>query len=172
MRKGNFGKKNQDNTAHRACESRWSFPAESCGVALVPPDHPMCMLSAISAAGVFRAFEVTAGNVFPNCLPAWGSADILSRFRFASVCGYRNTPAEGFKIVDGANDLQNIHGWFDIGKNALHGLGCHQAFIQGIGSDGGGIRQHRTIASADLSGPFAPFLQFQKREIHTVFPRF
>ena len=34
------------------------------------------------------------------------------------------------------------------------------------------IRQHRTIASADLSGSFAPFLQFQKREIHTVFPRF
>ena len=34
------------------------------------------------------------------------------------------------------------------------------------------IGQHRTIASADLSGSFAPFLQFQKREIHTVFPRF
>ena len=34
------------------------------------------------------------------------------------------------------------------------------------------LRQHRTIASADLSGSFAPFLQFQKREIHTVFPRF
>ena len=34
------------------------------------------------------------------------------------------------------------------------------------------LRQHRTIASADLSGPFAPVLQFQKREIHTVFPRF
>ena len=34
------------------------------------------------------------------------------------------------------------------------------------------FRQHRTIASADLSGSFAPFLQFQKREIHTVFPRF
>ena len=34
------------------------------------------------------------------------------------------------------------------------------------------LGQHRTIASADLSGSFAPFLQFQKREIHTVFPRF
>ena len=34
------------------------------------------------------------------------------------------------------------------------------------------IRQHRTIASADLSGSFVPFLQFQKREIHTVFPHF
>ena len=34
------------------------------------------------------------------------------------------------------------------------------------------LRQHRTIASADLSGSFAPFLQFQKREIHTVFPDF
>ena len=34
------------------------------------------------------------------------------------------------------------------------------------------LRQHRTIASADLSGSFVPFLQFQKREIHTVFPRF
>ena len=28
------------------------------------------------------------------------------------------------------------------------------------------LRQHRTIASADLSGSFAPLLQFQKREIH------
>ena len=34
------------------------------------------------------------------------------------------------------------------------------------------LRQHRTIASADLSGSFVPFLQFQKREIHTVFPHF
>ena len=34
------------------------------------------------------------------------------------------------------------------------------------------LRQHRTITSADLSGSFAPVLQFQKRKIHTVFPRF
>ena len=34
------------------------------------------------------------------------------------------------------------------------------------------LRQHRTITSADLSGSFAPVLQFPKREIHTVFPRF
>ena len=34
------------------------------------------------------------------------------------------------------------------------------------------LRQHRTITSADLSGSLAPVLQFQKREIHTVFPRF
>ena len=34
------------------------------------------------------------------------------------------------------------------------------------------IRQHRAIGSADLSGSFAPVPQFQKREIHTVFPRF
>ena len=35
-----------------------------------------------------------------------------------------------------------------------------------------GLWQHRTIASADLSGSFAPVPQFQKREIHTVFPHF
>ena len=34
------------------------------------------------------------------------------------------------------------------------------------------LRQHRTITSADLSGSFAPVLQFQTRKIHTVFPRF
>ena len=34
------------------------------------------------------------------------------------------------------------------------------------------LRQHRTITSADLSGSFAPVLQFQKRKIHTVFQRF
>ena len=41
-----------------------------------------------------------------------------------------------------------------------------------IASPAANIRQHRTIASADLSGSFAPFLQFQKQEIHTVFPHF
>ena len=34
------------------------------------------------------------------------------------------------------------------------------------------LRQHRTIASASLSRLFAPLLQFEKREIHTVFLRF
>ena len=34
------------------------------------------------------------------------------------------------------------------------------------------IRQHRTIASADISGSFAPILQFEKLEIHKVFLRF
>ena len=34
------------------------------------------------------------------------------------------------------------------------------------------LRQHRTNASSDLSGSFAPVLQFQKWEIHTVFPHF
>ena len=34
------------------------------------------------------------------------------------------------------------------------------------------LGQHRTNASADLSGSFAPVLQFQKWEIHTVFPHF
>ena len=32
--------------------------------------------------------------------------------------------------------------------------------------------QHRTIASASLRRLFAPLLQFEKREIHTVFLRF
>ena len=39
-------------------------------------------------------------------------------------------------------------------------------------SEGIDIRQHRTNASADLSGSFAPVLPFQKWEIHTVFPHF
>ena len=34
------------------------------------------------------------------------------------------------------------------------------------------LRQHRTIASADISGSFAPILQFEKLEIHKVFLRF
>ena len=34
------------------------------------------------------------------------------------------------------------------------------------------LRQHRTIASASLRRLFAPLLQFEKREIHTVFLRF
>ena len=34
------------------------------------------------------------------------------------------------------------------------------------------LRQHRTIASASLSRLFAPLLQFEKREIYTVFLRF
>ena len=34
------------------------------------------------------------------------------------------------------------------------------------------IRQHRTIASADISGSFVPILQFEKLEIHKVFLRF
>ena len=32
--------------------------------------------------------------------------------------------------------------------------------------------QHRTIASAAFAGSFAPILQFEKLEIHTVFLRF
>ena len=35
-----------------------------------------------------------------------------------------------------------------------------------------GLRQHHTIASASLSRLFAPLLQFEKREIQTVFLRF
>ena len=31
------------------------------------------------------------------------------------------------------------------------------------------LRQHRIIASADSHGSFAPILQFEKSEIHTVF---
>ena len=34
------------------------------------------------------------------------------------------------------------------------------------------LRQHRTIASADISGSFVPILQFEKLEIHKVFLRF
>ena len=34
------------------------------------------------------------------------------------------------------------------------------------------LRQHRTIVPASLSRLFAPLLQFEKREIHTVFLRF
>ena len=34
------------------------------------------------------------------------------------------------------------------------------------------LRQHRTIASAAFAGSFAPILQFEKLEIHTVFLRF
>ena len=34
------------------------------------------------------------------------------------------------------------------------------------------LGQHRTIVSASLSRLFAPLLQFEKREIHTVFLRF
>ena len=34
------------------------------------------------------------------------------------------------------------------------------------------FRQHRTIASAAFAGSFAPILQFEKLEIHTVFLRF
>ena len=34
------------------------------------------------------------------------------------------------------------------------------------------LRQHRTIASADFAGSFAPISQFEKLEIHTVFLRF
>ena len=34
------------------------------------------------------------------------------------------------------------------------------------------LRHHRTIASASLRRLFAPLLQFEKREIHTVFLRF
>ena len=34
------------------------------------------------------------------------------------------------------------------------------------------LRQHRTIASASLRRLFVPLLQFEKREIHTVFLRF
>ena len=34
------------------------------------------------------------------------------------------------------------------------------------------LGQHRTIASADSSGSFAPILQFEKLEIHKVFLRF
>ena len=34
------------------------------------------------------------------------------------------------------------------------------------------LRQHRTIASATFAGSFAPILQFEKLEIHTVFLRF
>ena len=36
----------------------------------------------------------------------------------------------------------------------------------------GDLGQHRTIASASLRRLFAPLLQFEKREIHTVFLRF
>ena len=32
--------------------------------------------------------------------------------------------------------------------------------------------QHRTIASADISGSFVPILRFEKLEIHPVFLRF
>ena len=34
------------------------------------------------------------------------------------------------------------------------------------------LRQHRAIVSASRSRLFAPLLQFEKREIHTVFLRF
>ena len=38
--------------------------------------------------------------------------------------------------------------------------------------DGFGLWQHRTIGSASLRRLFAPLLQFEKPEIHTVFLRF
>ena len=46
---------------------------------------------------------------------------------------------------------------------------CSHRTIQRSGIS---LGQHRTIASADISGFFAPIFQFEKLEIHPVFLRF
>ena len=64
--------------------------------------------------------------------------------------------AEAYRIIKRLNDQLSSRGFIVVnGRVNRKYLG-----------------QHRTNASADLSGSFAPVLQFQKWEIHTVFPHF
>ena len=39
-------------------------------------------------------------------------------------------------------------------------------------SDRKDLRQHRTMGAAGFSGSFAPIVQYEKLEIHPVFPHF
>ena len=73
-------------------------------------------------------------------------------------------------LPDSRNPLaricSNIVSCFDCPRNSLSSLNT------AAGAEAAVLRQHRTIVPASLSRLFAPLLQFEKREIHTVFLRF
>ena len=83
-------------------------------------------------------------------------------------CVYRDISEKSERLIKQGEQATNMY--FPVGQNLCAGVQAY--FYPPVPSGKFSLWQHRAIASASLRRLFAPLLQFEKREIHTVFLRF